>query len=73
MAKFNLKLVGCNEEGTRIFAVLREGKKPVIKGFYDFDTEHFTILKYYNNLSFGKKTARAILKEILMTERNWEL
>lgn len=76
MATFKLKLIGVNNDGSRIFTVLRYGKKRLLKGFYDFDTEHFTILQY-NDKNFpdgmNRKHILAILKERLMLEHNWEL
>ena len=76
MAKFNLKLVGTNKDGSRIFAVLTYGKKRLLKGFYDFDTENFTILNYYKKNfteGIGKGTVNKVLKNILEVDRNWNV
>lgn len=76
MNGFNLKLIGANDDGSRIFAVMTYLGKRLVKGFYDFDKERFIVLEYYKKnfpIGIGKSKARNILKELLMIQHDWEM
>ena len=75
MATFKLRLVASNNEGNKIFAVLTLDKKRLAKGFFDFNTEHFTVERYYDKNfppELTKKHVKAILREKIMTEHDWD-
>lgn len=76
MSKFKLVLVASNDDGSKIFAILKCDNKKVVKGHYDFDSDKFFIDRYFENNFKGlytKKRIREILKEVLMLDRDWEL
>lgn len=76
MASFKIKLIGSNDDGSRIFAVLRYGKARLVKGFYDFNTEKFNILEWKKKnfpQGYTKENIMEILRQVLLLDYDWEL
>ena len=74
--KFKFNTIGSNKNGNRIFCKFSCDKHNILKGFYDFNTEKFVIIKYlYDNFLEGltKNKVRKTLKEILKIDYDWEL
>lgn len=75
-ATYKLVLFAANEDGTRIYALLKHKKKNLVKGFYDFNIDKFIVMKYFkDNFPQGqtKDKIKEKLRKLLMIERNWEM
>lgn len=74
--KIKFNTIAANKNGTRIFCKLSIDGQNVLKGFYDFNTEKFYIIKYlYDNFptNITKNKIKKILKNILLIDYDWEM
>jgi len=72
--KPKLCLVGASEDGNRIFCMYKYDGNTLVRGFYDFLRETFTILNFNPNY-LNDLTAEEVLRKLaktLLEDYDWE-
>ena len=76
MGSKNIQFLADSDNGNKIFCVFKVDKIPMVKGFYDFTTEQFTVTHFNTHKMPEGETPLKILtafKEELFIELDWEL
>jgi hypothetical protein len=76
MGSKNIQFLADSDNGNKIFCLYKVDKIPMVKGFYDFTTEQFTVTHFNNHRIPEGQTPLKILtafKEELFIELDWEL
>ena len=75
--KFKFNTIATNKNGTLIFCKLKTNdNKIILKGYQNFNINKFIVTKYYYNnfpINYNKTKIKTILKNILLTDYDWNL
>lgn len=76
---YKLCLVGSTKDGNKVFCTFKCGKKTIIRGFYDFVSELFTITQITPDITGHIPEGMSVedvihrFNEELISEHDWEL